>query len=115
MGEGVSIILRERFIASYRMRHGLPAEYDMKKIIKGYSRIFPVLWLFPSACFLIPGGGLFIGVLPPILLMSLLVLKLIEHTWLTFGFSAKKYWLMHISALTVLSATAIVLRTVWGY
>ncbi|MBQ9746437.1 MAG: hypothetical protein IJW21_06405, partial [Clostridia bacterium] len=115
MGDGVSAILRERYIVAYQMSRGLPAVYDIKKIIGGYCKIFPALWLFPSACLLLPGGSLFVGILPPILLMSLLIIKLIEHTWLTFGFSKKTYWIMHASALALLSFSAIILHSALGY
>ena len=115
MGDGVSTILRERFIAENRIRYGLPVQLDMIKIIGGYSKIFSVLWLFPTACFLIPGGDLYVGVMPPILLTSILVLKLIEHTWLIFGLSKKKYWSMHICALISFSALAISVRSIIGY
>ena len=115
MGSGVSAILRERFIAESYARRGLPLKYDIKKIINGYAKIFPVLWIFPPACVLLPGGGLYIAVLPPILLMSILVLKLIEHTWLIFGFSKKKYWLMHLCVLAALFFGAALARTIIGY
>ena len=113
--DGAYLVLWQKHIVTIQAKHGMPLKYNKKKLFEGYAKIFTFLWLFPSASFLIPGGHLWIAVLPPILLMSVLTLVLTEHTWLSFGFSRRKYWLMHISALTTLSAAAIAFRTIMGY
>ncbi len=113
--DGAYLVLWQKHIVSVQAKHGLPIKYNKRKLFAGYAKIFSFLWLFPSASFLIPGGHLWIAVLPPLLLTSVLIFSLTEHTWLTFGFSRRKYWLMHTLALTALSAAAIAFRVCMGY
>ncbi len=90
-------------------------KYNRHKLFVGYAKIFTFLWFFPAASFLIPGGSLWLAVLPPLLLTSVLTLVLTEHTWTAFGFSRRSYWLMHTLALAALSAAAIAFRVRIGY
>ena len=113
--DGTCIVLWQKHIVCIRKKHGLPVNPDKRKLFEGYAKMFFFLWLFPSATFAIPGGHLWIAVLPPLLLTSVLIFVLSEHTWLVFGFSRKKYWLLHTLALTALSAAAIIFRACMGY
>lgn len=113
--DGTFLIFREKYIVSNQIRHNLPIKYNVRKVKKGYAEIFAFLWLFPSASFLLPGGHLWILIFPPIMLTSLLTIKLTEHTWLAFGFSKKKYWLMHVCAFFAISAIFILFRNAVGY
>ena len=113
--DGAYLVLWQKHIVSIRAKHGLPIKYDKRKLFGGYAKIFSFLWFFPAASFLIPGGHLWIAVLPPLLLTSVLTLVLIQHTWTAFGFSRRSYWLMHTLALAALSAAAIAFRACMGY
>ena len=113
--DGAYLVLWQKHIVSIQAKHGLPIKYNRHKLFVGYAKIFTFLCFFPAASFIIPGGILWLAVLPPLLLTSVLTLVLTEHTWTAFGFSRRSYWLMHTLALTSLSAAAIAFRVRIGY
>ncbi len=113
--DGAYLVLWQKHIVSVQAKHGLPIKYNKRKLFAGYAKIFIFLWLFPAASFLIPGGHLWMAVLPPLLLTSVLTFALIQHTWTAFNFSKRAYWLMHACTLTALSAAAISFRVCMGY
>ena len=113
--DGAYLVIWQKHIVSVQAKHGLPIKYNKRKLVMGYAKIFSFLWFFPAASFLIPGGSLWLAVLPPLLLASVLTLVLTERTWTAFGFSRRSYWLMHTLALAALSAAAIAFRVRIGY
>ncbi len=71
----------------------VPISFDKKKVLISYMKIFILFGVFSGIGFLLP-EGLWILVFPPLGVMSIVVLKLTEHTWIAFGWKKWLYWLL---------------------
>ncbi len=115
MRRGRDIVTRERTAFLNQISADLPAEFDRKKVRKGYVMMLLFLWIAPALTMLIPGGTVWIAAFVPVSIVCLIAEIAVSKTWRDFRFSISAYWFMNIGIVTALSAAMFALRALIGY
>ncbi|MBQ8497864.1 MAG: hypothetical protein IJ489_10490 [Clostridia bacterium] len=111
---GSQTILTEMHNISVQKAHRIPISFHKKKIIFAYIQTLGLFWILPCAVFLLP-DKLWILTGPPIWLFAFAVLKLTEHTWLSFGWKKRVYWLSQGLIYVVFLTAALLFRWMMQY
>ena len=106
---GSQTILTEMHKVSVQKAHQIPISFHKKKVIFAYIQTLGLFWILPGAVFLLP-DRLWILTGPPIWLFSFAVLKLTEHTWRSFGWKKRIYWLSQSAIISILLIVIGIIR-----
>lgn len=103
------VISGEKNNGDTQILHGLPIDFNKKKVLLSYVEIFVLLGVFSGIGFFLP-EGLWILVFPPLGVICFVILKLTEHTWIAFGWKKWLYWFFSESIAGMIILIIVICR-----